>query len=175
MKQVLYILTSLVSIIFFISCDDDETCSEPTFEYTWTENQSIDMVVDTFALVDTLMPVSNYFTTSGQYNLFVFRNRLSFCEDIADTGGSVLLSFVVPPDSTESFLYSGQELKETSAFLNISTFGGGPHHSIEEGEISGTRVNENSWQVSIDVTTQPQDSRVQSPADFLIDEIFTLE
>ena len=99
-----------------------------------------------------------------------------FCEDVLDSGGGWRLAFVVPADSTDTFRYSDLELRDALAFYEVFGFVCCAGHIIEEGEVSGRRIDDDSWQVSIDVVTTPQDTQFGAePLNFIIDEEFSLE
>lgn len=174
----------ILSVFLFSSCntDDDDSgnCTDSKQEYIWTQNQSIELEtkVDSIVMNDSvLFFISEYSITDGEDNLFNFKTTAESCRDIADSGGTSDLFILVPADSTESFSYRDQEILQTSAFLQISAFGVVPLHSVEEGAISGVKLDEDSWRVSIDVVTSPlgfADYEGQ-PERIVVEEIFFRE
>ena len=86
---------------------------------------------------------------------------------------------VIPSDSTSTFSYSDEEILETSAFFNIFAAPSGlPHQFIDQGEITGTKLSDNSWRVSIDVVTKIQaygEIHGDQPEVISIEDVFFLK
>ena len=178
MKSINYFLFFIIilSVLLLNSCGDD--CSEKSSEFSWTQNKSIEIDTkgDSTMINDSLIYFVEYSITDGSSNLFEYVDFFEACEDISDTGGSSNFSMIIPTDSTESFSYIDQEIMETSAFLRLYSFGGTPLHSVEEGEISGTKLDDGSWRIFINVVTKPlNDSDNSESESITIDEIFTLQ
>ena len=129
-------------------------------EYTWSQNKTIEINENAYSVVsgESMIVISEYSRRTGQDNLFEYAFIGRICDtDIADNVGYTKLFMLVPADSSSSFSYTDQEILETSAYISIfAAPDSEPHHSIEEGEIRGRKIDENSWQVSIDIVTNPQ-------------------
>lgn len=164
------------ALLIVCSCNDDE-CTDSTSAFSWTQNRSIDSRVDSIFLNDTtVVSTTEYFITDGESNLFNYTNIFETCRDIADIGGGSTLFIFVPVDSTESFSYTDEEIIETSAFLRLARGLFFANHTVEEGEMTGTKIDDDSWRISIDVVTKPQEYPEGSdPVRIVIDEIFRLE
>ncbi len=165
----------LISVYIFNSCADDDGCSDATTEYTWTQNKSIlfNPRVDSTIVNDSVIYFSEFSTIDGQDNLFEFTRLSQSCPDILDSGGGVAFLFVVPQDSTENFNYNDIEILETSAHQRGLGLVGICGMTIEQGTINGTKIDENTWQVAVDVL--PNDDGKCPPQRITFDQIFTLE
>ena len=177
MKSTKYAPFLIVIMILSLlsSCGDDE-CIDGNTDFFWTQNRSIELVTkaDSVMMNDSLIFLAEYFISDGEHNLFEYVNKGQFCRDIVDSGGSTTFFMLVPIDSTESFSYRDQEIIETAAFLEHSY----PflNHSVEEGQIYGAKIDDDSWRISINVVTKPQDySDGSEPMLIIVDEIFRLQ
>jgi len=170
-----------ISIFLFSACDDD--CEESSLEFTWSQNRSIEIVpdIDSVMVGDSIINLIGYQVVDGQDILFEYTAIGTTCDpDIADGNGILDFSMAIPADSTITFSYVDSEIIATSAFVNIITeTSSSPYHFVEEGTITGTRIDDNSWQVSVDIITTPQEYGElfggDEPQAISIDTIFTLE
>lgn len=152
---------ALASFFIFSACSENSDCEESIMEFTWSNNRSIaiDSAVTSFMVGDSIINLIEYRPIEGQDILFEFNNVSNLCDaDIADGTSSMKFTMAIPSDSTSTFSYTDREILETSAYLNIFAAPSGlPHQFIEEGEIMGSRIDENSWRVSVDVVTSLQE------------------
>ena len=174
-KIFFYSLILGLFLILFSSCGDG--CTDAKKDFFWSQDKSIITRVDSFPLGnDSLVAFIDYNIISGSSNVFEVRFTGEFCEDVLDSGGGSRFAFVVPVDSTETFTYSDLELNDALAFYEVFGFACCAGYVIEGGEIRGRRTDDDSWQVSIDVVTTPQDTQFGAePLNFIIDEEFSLE
>ena len=156
----LLFLLSIISILF-VACGDDDDCVESGMNFTWSTNRTIeiDPEVANVPIGDSLISLIEYQVIEGQDFLFEFSQFSNFCDpEIADGVGTLDFVMVVPADSTDAFTYTDQEILETSAFVRVFAAPDGlPDQSVEEGEISGVRIDDNSWRISIDVVSSLQE------------------
>ena len=179
MKPITYSLFLIIamSVSLLSSCDDDDSdnCTDARQEYTWTPNKSIlfNPRVDSVIVNDSVIYLSEFSIIDGQGNLFEFTRLSQACPDVLDSGGGAVLSFVVSHDSTENFNYNDIEILETSAHQrgigNVGICG----MTIEQGTINGTRIDENTWQIAVDII--PNDDGDCPPQRITFDQIFSLE
>lgn len=168
MKPIQYTLLFiiLISSLLLASCSDDD-CSDPIEEFTWSQNQTIQL--------DTTVTqgVPELIVTSGQENVFEYFSLSEVCVDFIGLTGGVQFFMAIPADSTDSFQYTDQEIAATSAHT-VSDGQGCFQQIVRRGEIRGTRIDGNSWQVSIDIITT---ENVECPIGFplVVDGVFTLE
>ena len=176
MKTLIYFLLFLSSLNLFISCGDG--CTDEKTEFLWEPNKTIVTRLDSIDITnDSLASFIDYNIINGMDNVFEVRFTGEFCEDVLDGFGGWRFALAVPSDSTDTFSYSGIELREAFAFYE--SFGGlicCAGHIAEEGQVVGTRIDEDSWRVSIDIVTTPQIGLFEpEPIDIIIDEIFSVD
>ncbi len=178
-KNSLFLL--FISIMMIMNaCSDD--CEMNRQDMVWSENRSIEILTlsDTLIVQDTVVNIIEYIIRDGEDNLFEYRDIFNACDpDIADGVGFTEFSMVIPRDSINSFSYRDEEILETSAFVNVfaapTSF---PHQIVEEGEIRGTRIDDNSWQIFIDVVSRLEangEISLLDPIVIEVDAVFTLE
>jgi len=166
-------------VLLISACGDD--CEETIEAFRLSENRAIEMVSDRDSVIvgDTTFHVIEYQVVDGQDRVFEYNLISQVCDDdVFDAGGGRNFTMVVPADSTSTFSYTDSEILSTSAFVNFTGFTDRVNQFVEEGEIIGTRIDDNNWQVSIDVVTTLQEYGVISgvtPLTIDIDTIFTLE
>ena len=169
----------IFSFFIFSACDD---CEERVMEFTIQNNRSIeiDPSVETIMQGDSLIDIIEYGVRDGQDMLFQFLDIFNFCEaDIADGTSATTFSMIIPADSTNSFSYTNEEILQTSAYLDIFAAPSSlPHQYFQEGEITGERIDDNTWMVSIDVVSSLQEYGIitgDQPQVVSFQNIFTLE
>ena len=176
MKLSVYLLQLfvLISVCIFGSCGGDG-CTDAITEYTWTPNKSIlfNARIDSVVVNDSVIYFSEFSTVDDQDNLFEFTSLSQACPDILDSGGGVLFSFVVSQDSTDNFSFNDSEILETLAHKRGLGLVGICGMTIEQGTINGTKIDESTWQVAVDVI--PNDDGDCPPQRITFDQIFSLE
>ena len=175
MKILIYTLFSVLSLFLLSSCGDG--CTDPKTEFFWNPDSNIRTREDsTFVENDSLVALTDFAIVQGSDNVFEVRFMGEFCEDIADSGGGYRLVIMMPSDSIDSFRYADAELRETSAYFEPFGFVEDVAHFIREGEVIGRRLDEESWQLSIDVVTTPQIEQFGlGPLNFVFDDEFSLQ
>ncbi len=151
-----YLVLGLLCIAMLGACNDD--CVENRMEFTWSNNQAITPITNTIMIGDSTLDVLEYQIIEGQNILFEFKELFNACDDdILDGVGSREFAMVIPADSTSSFSYTDLDIIETLAFVDIFEAPGSlPHQSVEEGRISGRKLDDNNWSVSIDIISKLQ-------------------
>ncbi len=178
-KNSLFLLS--ISIMMIMNaCSDD--CEMNRQDMVWSENRSIEILTlsDTLIVQDTVVNIIEYIRRDGEDNLFEYRDIFNACDpDIADGVGFTEFSMVIPRDSINSFTYRDEEILETSAFVNVfAAPDGNLHQSVKEGQIQGTRIDESSWQITINIISRPQsygELMGEEPMSIDVDAVFSLE
>jgi len=175
-----FLLLGIITMLLLSACSEND-CIENGMEFTWTTNRSIEIEpeVENVMIGDSTISIIEYQIKEGPNVLFEFNKFSNICDDdILDGSASKKFSMIIPSDSMSSFSYTDQEILETAAFYDIFAAPSGfVHQSVEEGEIIGRKIDENSWRISIDVVTKIQEfGAVQGdlPEVISIDTIFSL-
>ena len=141
----LYILFLLFS---FLSCssDDDngnEDCNPEMNIGFFLENSSI--------AISESDPV-HYTIEDGEDIVFIYSFIGAQCDHIADDEYGENVIFQIDPE-IEEFSYEDEELSEIKAhFKSVGAWVSRPAISIEDGVISGERLNSTLYHVNIDVS-----------------------
>ena len=73
MRSLQYLLLFILAVFFFGACESDECPLDPTFEYSWIQNQSIEITPsDTLMQGDSLLEIFNYNVIDGQAKVFEY-------------------------------------------------------------------------------------------------------
>ena len=177
--------TTIYFLIFFgiwiSSCNEDD-CIPIRQEMSWSSNKTIeiDSQVTTFMVLDSLVDLIEYRIKDGENLLFEYRKISNICDpEIADAVSSVTFSMIIPADSINSFSYNDSEILQTYAYVSAFAAPDGlPDQSVKEGEIHGTKIDENTWQISVAVVSTLQaygESVGDEVRTITFDEVFTLE
>ncbi len=174
-------LLFISSMMLMNACGDDD-CEMNRQDMIWSENKSIEIMTfsDTLIVQDTVVNIIEYIIRDGEGNLFEYSDVFNICDpDIADGVGFTEFSMVIPRDSINSFSYRDEEILETSAFVNVfAAPDANLHQSVKEGEIRGIRIDESSWQITINIISSPQSyGELMGEESIVIevDAVFTLE
>lgn len=146
MKYLTYCL--LILSLISLGCSDNQT-EFTTFKYF--ESSSIQTQND-----------PNFFLASienGNNLVFEYKYVLEADPDIADSGFSETILFEIDP-SLEEFTYRDQELEGINTYYRHICF----CESIESilvnsGSISGTKINNNSWNIDININFRYEQSQ----------------
>jgi len=176
-------LLGIITIFIFSTCSNsDDDCIENRMDFTWSSNKSIeiDPEAESFMIGDSMINLITYRVIEGQDVLFEFEKVFTLCNsDIVDGIAIRKFSMIIPSDSMNNFSYTDQEILETAAYFDVFA---GPsslaHQSIEEGEIIGRKIDDNSWRISIEVVTKIQEYgevNGDQPDVISVDTVFSLK
>ncbi|MDA8692955.1 hypothetical protein N9L92_02755 [Saprospiraceae bacterium] len=174
------VILLVITVAFLFSACNDDACTDPTNDFTWTQNKSIMIDTESYSEIinDSLIFISEYNIVDGQSNVFEHTFVSQVCEDVFDGFGVTTFAMAIPSDSSNSFSYTDLEIIETSAFYKIfSAPSSLPDHSIEEGEISGVKIDDSTWRISIDVVTKTQEIQEfgDQPVEIRLDTLFSIK
>jgi len=145
-KKMKKILPAIVMLsIFLCSCNsDDDSITDEVIQHTYSTNSKIvtqDVNDITFADIE-----------EGDNLVFKYRFTASQDNDIADDEYGERIIFEIDVNATE-FSYSDDELESILTFFNQYCFC--PNIGsiqILNGNISGTKIDSQNWNIDIDVT-----------------------
>lgn len=111
---------------------------------------------------------------SGNNWVFEFTLQKAEYEDVSDDEMSETISFEVVPNRSGKFSLKNAELKQAKAYYMLGCFCmNRGYHLVDNGTISGVRMNASTWIITIDlwIDAQQQDGK---PIRKKIKERFTL-
>ena len=151
----------LLSAILAIACkkSDKKDCPADTYTYTFLNDAKLDSV--RVGGVSTV--VAN---TGGAKRAFVYRWDYTTCPEIADGDHGHSLLFEVNPALTY-FKYPADSFRAIRcSFCPYNSYGMAQAVTTPaSGTIEGTKINDNQWKLSIDVTINAS-QRLQVVHDF---------
>lgn len=135
--------------ICFSGCFKDPVtnCSDTTETYDLYSGKQI---LDTFRVYqgDT---TDLKFIGNGNDLLFTYTLYGAQCDEVIDDEWGRQLNFTIPANAA-SFNFSGNQITQADCFsVETGAWTMGIQHLIDSGSISGQRLTENSWRVSVDV------------------------
>ena len=153
MKNFLY--KTLVFILLF-SCSQQEESSEGSYCYNFQENAQL--TIEPF-YEESYM--KNGIVTQGNNLVFTYEYEAEDELNIADDEYSEVIQFEIEPAVTE-FVYSDNELDTINAVYTESCFCDFTDESKNtspQGTISGKKISETEWDITIDVTFYTDDQK----------------
>lgn len=139
MKKIFALAFALVSL----SCSTEGPTGTPeSEEFFFQENKII-----TVSTSDDLLFA---FTADGDKIVFTYFFDAAQEDDIADDEFSEFIIFEIDP-VLESFNYTATDFDIISPYYRVSCFCSSDSTLITSGSISGTKINDTLWEVTIDV------------------------
>ncbi len=150
-----------------IACDPDN-CDAEMKSYTVQADKSIQIAIDTLSLV------ANYQVSDGENLVFQYHHVRAQCDNIADDEWAETLSFEVDKNA-ETFMFEDADLNLANCFVRESgAWVNGSSNPIMKGMITGTKKNNNDWDVEISIVVDPLNVGGGS-REIVLEEVFELE
>jgi hypothetical protein len=131
------------------ACDSDDNCFPETIIAEVLENQEI---LETY--YDEL-DFTSYSIENGGSMVFSYLKAHPECENTMDDERVERLSFELM-DDIDDFQFIDDELVEIKCFYRQDgAWVSHGHYPIENGTISGEKLDQNTWRVTVSVTTTP--------------------
>lgn len=159
-------LILILSLFFFAACSSDseeiifEVVQGPkdgtgAFTFTYYKNSQLDVVTNEY--------VNQYWANIQEGDQLVFEYRYDYYEDamLVDDEYSETIRFEVDANATE-FSYQTEELNANKATLTRYCY---CHFALEglditpQGKISGKKIADNEWEVTMDVLFHGSEKR----------------
>ncbi len=163
-----YLISSAVFAItfLFIACQNNN-CHGDKEDFIILENKSI-------SIDSSNVFFQHYFVEEGDFLVFQYTHAIAQCDNILDDEWAEELSFEVK-DSLDSFNYTDATLNQAKCFVRESgAWVNGQTNPIMKGSISGTKQNENTWDVSIAIIVDPLDVGGEA-REITLNESFTIQ
>lgn len=144
----------LACILAFSFGCDKFNCTGPSWTYELLTDKEIVITQDTFSG----NPLTIYEILDGNKTVAKYTHGTRECEEIYDDEYAEHLSFHFD-DALEDFEFKDEEILNTNCFYYES--GAWVRHNryrIQKGTITGKKVDENRWDIQINVETEPADS-----------------
>lgn len=144
MKKIL--LFTFLFCFSFSSCEDEDSpCDSETFTSKLIPGKEI------LVEFDTELNRNNFIVTAGNNLLFEHIHGGAQCDHISDDEWSEVLIFQI--DKNLSFFrFEDEEILSTHAFYRqIGAWVVSIPYGVNSGVISGEKLNENQWRVTVDI------------------------
>jgi len=164
MKNLIYILSILLLII---SCnsDDDSFLIEESESFSFQNNLNIESTVD--SIFD--LTFDSFNITEGENVVFCYTLFRSFDTRYVKEGGDPFLIFEIDK-YLEEFSFMNEELLELSVYYVSNGQAFMEPVKISEGIIMGNKIDDDSWNISINITVPTDGGK-----NLIIDSTFTRE
>ena len=140
--KVLEPILGVFILLFFCQCSR-ENMEVESFRYF----QGGEIVEE--KIVSATDTVTTFEIVEGEKNVFLYSKSLAEDPDVIDDEVSLLVRFHLDP-TLEEFSYSDEELSEIGAYHWEFALGG-VRHSLQHGTISGEKIDESTWNITIDI------------------------
>lgn len=150
MKKTIIIILALVCI----GCSDDDK-DEGIFRETFVffENSSI--------VLETYDDSQFAFIRAGENLVFDYGKFSDPSENIADDESSSRLIFEISP-TLDSFEFTNQELNDINCYFYGANSEFTSIAEVNQGSIIGNKIDDNSWEIEINVTVGTSEIKVDS-------------
>ena len=127
-----------------------DTCPTDVYEYTYKDNAKVDTIRSAMTVPAPLVIAVN----SGAKRVFTYRWDHIDCPQIADGGGGAILVFEVDP-ALAHFKYYADSLAAIKCYYQGLCGYCVPRDASVPvgGSIEGTKINDKTWKVDIDLKT----------------------
>lgn len=145
------------ALVLLTACHKPKT---DTMENSWETIRSFNgsRSIDTVYIPEHKR-ISYFVANNGDKQVFSWEYSRVVPPNSNDYESGQSLYFQIDKDAT-SFEYHDAELKDNFTFYQeYGAWSGYPPTAVEHGTISGTKLSENTWQISIDIT-MPDDGAI---------------
>jgi hypothetical protein len=144
------LISLLVLTSGIISCGiNDSNCDPEIIHSDLTQNKEI------LVAYNSEFERNEYNVIDAGNRLFEYTHTKAQCNDIMDDEWGEILTFEIPEDINE-FDYTDENILQTKCFYR--QFGAWVRHNqyeVKNGRISGVKMSDEEWEVSVSVTTTP--------------------
>jgi len=159
-KIMLFIVLAAAGLAACKKKNKDKDCPSDSYTYSFKNNAQVDTGYNSNQLL---------YANVGTGNKRVFKYTKSHwdCPGLQDGGDDIVLLFEADP-AVSHFAYGSDKLADARCYYRYIGYGVFPTALAGSGTIEGTRINDNTWRVSLDLATYGQ-QRITATANFVLE------
>lgn len=145
MKNIIFALLCYATI----GCNYDYNCTPETTRCLWSADKKITVIYD------STYGGNKYRITGGDNLLFEYIHTGAQCDNIADDEWEERLTFETNKGINE-FEYVDSSILNSNCFYQQLCFCANNYpYQIKDGKISGIKISDKQWELTVSVTTTP--------------------
>lgn len=169
MKKAILRSIVLSAILFGCIPENDEGCDPEIETSRWMQGKEINVTYD------PTLELTTYTVENGDNLVFEYNHIGAQCDNIADDEWGERLTFEIDKDATE-FEFTDDAILETKCFYQYYGAWAPPHHyEVKNGSISGHKIDNTNWEVTIDITVIAMPFGEESPRTIAFQRTFRID